>query len=186
MQWAVEVFQIIGSVATAFALFFVAKSTVHSKTVAESANKQLILERQRDRESQVLQLRNQANRMVSWPAIHGEEQDALWGVVVSNGSDAPVFDLTVRRKAGRSQSKRVLIDSLDIKVSVLPPGTYFFSPKIHVPFLIGRDDFMDPIVKNSDYMAEIQFRDCQSQKWVRDRQGILSQLEDENLSPSNS
>ncbi|WP_422935778.1 hypothetical protein [Sinomonas sp. P47F7] len=57
-------------------------------------------------------------------------------------------------------------------MTILPPGIYFCEPEaIPVP---AAHDQLEPIFKNSDYCAELTFRDSSSALWHRARDGQLA------------
>lgn len=171
VNW-VDIFQVLGSLATALALIYVAKSTAHAKKAAEAAEQQLSVERARDDVRRQERARAQAHQISIWPAILHRGGVDRWGVAVANSSGDPIYDLDIQRPLSHSRNNKVPIPRLDLRMTILPPGIYFCEPET-IPVPAGPEQ-LEPIFKNSDYCAELTFRDSSSALWHRARDGQLT------------
>lgn len=118
--------------------------------------------------------REQAVMVSAWVAQRGDH--GRRGVVIANGSDAPVHDVVLRVLDGDEMWKPAL------KAVIVPPGTYFVQktdPPYGWGFLVrvGKiDDAVQPIAKTQMLVVkELTFRDSAGCRWARDSAGQLTE-----------
>ena len=170
----VDVAQVISALATALALFFVARATRHSRQTVEESQRMRRLETERDDRAIVAAERHQASRVACWP-VKGEIDGKIqWGIELVNSSDAPVFSLSLERAQGAARNGTP-IPEIRASARILPPGRYFFSELKRWPVYVERQRVLEPVPGNSDYMPAIEFMDSDGRFWVRGVDGKLEQ-----------
>ncbi|MDI2021650.1 hypothetical protein [Paenarthrobacter nicotinovorans] len=171
--WA-DIAEIIGALATATALFFVAKATRHSRQTVEESQRMRRLEAERDQRAITTAERRQAGRVAFWPVkkkFQGKEQ---WGIELVNSSEAPIFRLTLERPEGVTRRDHP-IPAIKATAKILPPGRYFFSHQDRWPVYIDASHVCEPLPGNIDYMGTVTFMDSDGRHWVRGADGKLQQ-----------
>ncbi|WP_140395070.1 hypothetical protein [Arthrobacter sedimenti] len=181
-----DVAQIVGSLATAVALFFIALQTRSSNEAVAEARKMHSLERERDLQAVEFEKRQQATQISCWPARRQSGDRWVWGVEVVNASPAPVFKFAAHRKAGTSRNNSVAIPLMQAKADVLPPGRYFIADDSRWPEPMARSTETQPINGNADYMATLKFRDNKGNVWNREPNGRLLEAVETSLESSTS
>ncbi|MGO4583250.1 hypothetical protein AB4Z38_05070 [Arthrobacter sp. 2RAF6] len=170
----VDVAQIISALATALALFFVARATRHSRQTVEESQQMRRLETEREDRAIVAAERHQASRVACWP-VKGEIDGKIqWGIELVNSSDAPVFSLSVERAQGAARNGTP-IPEIRASAKILPPGRYFFSELKRWPVYVERQRALEPVPGNAAYMPAIEFMDSDGRFWVRGVDGKLNQ-----------
>lgn len=175
MDIFVGIAQIIASLATAIALVFVARSNKYARDAVVRAQEMFDLESLRD-------VRKQASMVTCWPAKprNADAGKQSWGVMVSNSSAEPIFNLRLFRVTGKSNRGKH-IQGLDSMIATVPPGIFFVAEA--EPGRSEKADAQDydPITGNIAYMASLEFADCSGALWSRSSQGVLSMQEQHEL-----
>ena len=166
--WA-DIAEIIGALATATALFFVAKATRHSRQTVEESQRMRRLEAERDQRAITTAERRQAGPVKG--EIDGKSQ---WGIELVNSSEAPIFRLTLERPEGVTRRDHP-IPAIKATAKILPPGRYFFSHQDRWPVYIDAGHVCEPLPGNIDYMGTVTFMDSDGRHWVRGADGKLQQ-----------
>jgi len=177
VAWA----EVIGALATAGALIFVAINTKHSSRALKEAERMRQLEMQRDEIAQVARDRHQASKVVAWPVKGHVDGQFQWGLELVNASDVPVFELSVARPGGVTSRKGTPIPGIHAVAKVLPPGRYFVNEKQGWPIHIGPELVLTPVPGNAGYMASVSFLDSDGRSWCRTAEGKV-----EAAAPANS
>ncbi len=174
MNW-VDTAQMIGAVATAGALIFVGFQTKYSRDAAGAAQRMHELESARDAKALEMETRRQASQVTAWPVKLRTDEGWVWGIVISNPSHSPVFDLALTRSENRTKKDRA-IAPLGVRAEVLPTGGYFVgeSDRWVNPLPSGVD--IIAITGNANYMPELRFRDSDGRMWTRDCDGVLTRI----------
>ncbi len=127
------------------------------------------IESGRDKRSEDARRREQAAKVAAWCAVHFDEDGTRSnGLVIRNGSEAPIYDLKVESNDFAGSSKPRL------QLHVLPPGDYFAAetgdsyrwafPE-HVQALSG---LVRPITKKPEWrVTGFSFKDGQDVCWER-------------------
>lgn len=122
-----------------------------------------------DRERQA-----QARQISAWISVKLDGESGPYGIELTNGSLAPVYDVTVRAKDSYGVSQ----PQLDLRV--LPPGRFFaerVDTKYHWAYPDPAEEVgypLRPVAKSSKWRVErITFRDSANVGWGRDAAGVL-------------
>ena len=174
MDFWVNIAQIIGALATATALFFVAKAARHSRQTVEESQRMRRLEAERDERAITTAERRQAGRIAFWPVSKKYQGKEQWGIELVNSSEAPIFRLTLERPEGVTR-KGVPIPAIKATAKILPPGRYFFSHQDRWPTYIDASHVCEPLPGNVDYMGNVTFMDSDGRHWARGTDGKLQQ-----------
>jgi hypothetical protein len=169
--WA-DIAEIVGALATATALFFVARATRHSRQTVEESQRMRRLEVERDERAITTAERRQAGRIAFWPVRGTVQGRTQWGIELVNSSEAPVFRLSIERPAGETR-QGVPIPEIKATAKILPPGRYFFSGAQRWPCYLDPHQMLEPIPGNIDYMATVRFMDSDGLEWLRGVDGRL-------------
>ncbi|WP_427885475.1 hypothetical protein ACQHIV_24535 [Kribbella sp. GL6] len=121
------------------------------------------------------ELQAQARQVSAWISVKLDGENAPYGIEFTNGSLAPVYDVTVLA----NDSNGVRQDKLDL--TVLPPGRYF-AEKIKASYHWAYPDPVEevgyplrPVAKSTKWRVEqLTFRDSANVAWTRDAAGVLT------------
>ncbi|GAA3092848.1 hypothetical protein JOF29_007029 [Kribbella aluminosa] len=118
--------------------------------------------------------RAQARQVSAWISVKLDDQDEPYGIELTNGSLAPVYDVTIR------STNRNGVEQPALNLTVLPPGRFFAEraeSKYHWDHPDPADDFSCPLrpVARTDkwQVRELIFRDSANVTWDRDAAGVL-------------
>lgn len=129
------------------------------------------LERRRERGSALARQREDATKVVVWPAFSVEDQ--AYGVAIVNRSEAVMRTVEVR---AWSQTFGVGF----LRFRFLPPGTYFAASPWHGParFPDAVDSLagIRPVMSTDKYAASIAFNDPRGRRWQWSDAGELVEL----------
>lgn len=144
----------------------------------KTSQKMLKNEFSRDGKSEQLENMDQAAKISAVCAHDKDYEDSNnsrpQGILLSNRSTSPVYDLDVESIASWGDSQPRL------NISVLPPGDYMVrlqksnSDKWDIPdYCSDRMSRVSPIMRNSTWrVISVSFRDSKNLRWIRDESGI--------------
>lgn len=137
----------------------------------------LLTEQDRDVASREREKREQASQISSWCVFCPENEGPKDGLLVRNGSPAPIFGLIVDSADRKGQAQPPL------KASVVPPGEYLVTRHEKYNWSIPEStEFVSttirPISKSRDWaVRSVVFRDSYGIRWERRDDGVLVELD---------
>lgn len=150
---------------------------------SDRINKRMLaLEEKRAENKKRLQIRGQAESIFA-AGVNLPERDGVgrWGIYLFNGSDQPIFDITVESNHLNSGKRNATCE-----IGLLPPGRYIMpaDAKYHWGALINLDrckEEVDLLVKGKGkkMITEMRFSDYRRHKWCL-KDGMLQEIPEEN------
>jgi hypothetical protein len=150
-----------------------------------TAKRLYVVESERDKVAAEEREREDAELVHAWTAaVHGEGLRSRYGLIISNRSTSPVFDVKIESNTG-IEDNGVHRAAWPVKLAMLPPGEYF-APTVPYPDKGSRDEGIPeptsqldgtirPIMKKHDWVVtRIGFTDAAGRHWHRDRTGVLT------------
>lgn len=128
------------------------------------------IERKRDLEQSEAAARADAAQVHAWTASWYDERDSRTdGLVITNGSNRPVFGMRVESQGYRQERKAPLA------LTIVPPGEYFVKEtgdNYHwgfPEFVSELGGVLRPIMKNDTWrVTSLQFTDINEVRWRRE------------------
>lgn len=172
----------LGVVFEGISAFATAGALIAAVAAALQAKKLYDIESSRDEQAKAVDRRRHATRISAWAAMQilpGGEP--IYGVVVRNSSDDPVYDLAVSCHGFTTDRAPVL--------RCVPPGEYFIPNKdqrkpdgrfFRWDYAKPVEEIRDPVrpftASDSRGVDELEFRDNSGRAWRRSSRGELELL----------
>ena len=165
-------------------LLAVVASVLAWKSSDRINKRMLALEEKRETDKRRLQIRGQAESIFA-AGVKLPDRDGAgrWGIYLFNGSDQPIFDITVESNRLDSGMRNATCE-----IGLLPPGRYIMpaDAQYHWGALVNLDrceEEVDLLVKGKGkkMITEMRFSDYRRHNWCL-KDGMLQEIPEENPS----
>lgn len=156
-------------VAASGAAFFAHRAWVEQRRANDGRDRELA-------EQRADGLASQARLISAW-VEEGDDRTQRYSVILSNRSDAPVYDVLW---AVNGYGEAAIPGLLTGSIGVLPPRQHL--PVAPLPWAIGDEILVEPDSEDEllarrhapgDFRVRLEFRDARSTQWVRSDRGEL-------------
>jgi len=176
MDILVDIAEVVGALATAMALLFIAKATSHSRQTLEESQRMRRIETERDDRAIAAEERRQASRIAFWPVKLPTEDQAKWGIELVNTSEASIYDLEVVRNLGKTKNGGE-VSAIKATAKTLPPGQYLIRDESRWPTHCDMQQVLERVTNVPDRIPTVRFADSDGRRWVRNPDGRLERDE---------
>lgn len=169
-------------------LLAVVASVLAWKSSDRINKRMLALEEKRETDKRRLQIRGQAESIFA-AGVKLPDRDGAgrWGIYLFNGSDQPIFDITVESNRLDSGMRNATCE-----IGLLPPGRYIMpaDAQYHWGALVNLDlceEEVDLLVKGKGkkMITEMRFSDYRRHNWCL-KDGMLQEIPEENPSDARN